>query len=229
MTQNLPPWLTAPQVSTVTPLVAATPPQIMSLGVYVTSRYGGRILPALTTTTALILARVWNAQGAAGSWGDAALMIALASGATLYGIVSASKPHGDPVLTGVSFAAGGSFALLGAAAYTASPALALILWLVATALVYAVSTRHWRTARASAEQRYHELQLAQVHRSADVQVAQLQGTTQAQALAYGLLLAQAIEQRQIVNPQTFQAAMLAEAGLPQLAPAATTTKENTER
>ncbi|MFI9332950.1 hypothetical protein ACIGZJ_36120 [Kitasatospora sp. NPDC052868] len=217
--QQLPAWLSPTPAPTVTPLVPAQPPQIMSLGAYAASRYGGRLFPALTTTTALILARVWNAQGAAGSWGDAALMIALASGATLYGIVSASKTHGDPILTAAAFGAGGSFALLGVAAYTESPALALIMWLVATAMVYALSARHWRAAAERAEQRYHELQMAQVHRFADVQVAQIQGNAQAQALAYGLMLAQAIEDRRAVDPATFQASLLIGAGLPQLAAA----------
>ncbi|WP_431684145.1 hypothetical protein [Kitasatospora sp. KL5] len=213
--QNLPVWSLPP--ATVTPLVPATPPQIQSVGWYLTSRYGGRVLPVTTTTTALILARVWNAQGAAGSWGDAALMIALAAGATFHGVVSAAKQHGHEVITAVAFAAAGALALIGVAAYTASLALALILWLVATALVYSVSARHWRAAREKAEERYHELQMAQVHRIADVQVAQIQGTTQAQALAYGLLLAQAIEQRQQVDPATFQPALLGVHALPQLA------------
>jgi len=222
MNQQHPAWFAAAQSPTVTPLVAAAPPQIMSLGWYLTSRYGGRIVPALSTTTALILARVWNAQGAASSVGDAALMIALAAGATLHGTISATKVHGGHVLTAVEFAAAGSFALIAPAAYTTSTALALILWLVATGLVYGMSNRHWRAARIAAEERQHELLMLQTDRIADVQVAAIQGQAQAQALAYGLLLAQAIEQRQALDPTSFQSAALVGSGLPQLAPASPT-------
>ncbi|WP_053651983.1 hypothetical protein [Streptomyces sp. XY431] len=214
MTQNLTSWQPGP---TITPLVPAQPPQIMSAGAYLASRYGGRIVPALSTSTALILARIWHTQGAAGSYGDAALMIALAAGSTLHGIISASKQNGHEVITAVAFAASGAFALVGVAAYTASWALAAIVWLVATVLVYSVSARHWRAASEHAEQRYHELQLTQVNRLADVQIAQVERDTTAQALAYGLALQAAIEQRQALDPRTFQLQAVAAAGLPQLA------------
>ncbi|MQS17940.1 hypothetical protein F7Q99_38565 [Streptomyces kaniharaensis] len=211
------------QPTTVTPLVPAQPPQIMSAGTYLVTRYGGRVAPFLSTTTALVLARIWHDQGAAGSWGDVALMLALSAGSTFHGVVSASKEHGHEVITAVAFAASGSFALIGVAAYTSSWALAAILWLVATVLVYSVTARHWRTARERAEARWHELQLTQVNRLADVETARLQATVQAQALTYGLMLAQAIDHRQTLDPATFQAAMLAGTGLPQLTPASTTT------
>ncbi|MQS17982.1 hypothetical protein F7Q99_38795 [Streptomyces kaniharaensis] len=65
--------------------------------------------------------------------------------------------------------------------------------------------------------------MTQVNRLADVETARLQATVQAQALTYGLMLAQAIDHRQTLDPATFQAAMLAGTGLPQLTPASTTT------
>jgi hypothetical protein len=150
-------------------------------------------------------------------------MAALAVGASVYGTVSAAKVNGDPTLTAVSFAAGGAFALTGVAAYTASPALACIMWLVSTGVVYAVSAGHWRRARERGEERRHELMMLQADRFADVQVAAIQSQTQAQALAMGLTLAAAIEARQQAGPG-FDAAALYQGGLPRLAEL-TTTKE----
>ncbi|MEU3574649.1 hypothetical protein AB0E96_40520 [Kitasatospora sp. NPDC036755] len=208
--------MTPYQPTTVTPLVPAQPPQIMSAGSYVATRYGSRLMPVLTTTTALILARIWHEQGAAGSWGDVALMIVLSGASSAHGMVSAAKENGSEIITAVAFAASGAFALVGVSAYTSSWALAALLWLVATALVYAVTARHWRVARERAEARWHELQLTQVNRLADVETARLQATVQAQALTYGLMLARAVEHREALDPATFQAAVLAGTGLPQL-------------
>ncbi|MFJ4851694.1 hypothetical protein [Streptomyces sp. NPDC088733] len=126
------------------------------------AQHAGKFVPAATTTTALILARIWHEQGAAGSWGDMALMIvlsaAMAGGAALSGLAK----HGDSITMATALTAAGAFLLVGPAAYTDSEALALIVWLVATVLVYAVTGRHWREDRRTREARTHELTLTRL-------------------------------------------------------------------
>lgn len=174
------------------------------------------MVPIITTSTALALARIWHEQGAAHSIGDMTLMIALALGSFGAACVSAIHPHGDHVTTAVGFTACGAFALAAPVAYTESWALSGLLWLVATVLVYATSARHWRAARKAREAREHELALARLASATTVATATLTRDTQAQALAYALTLTRAVEQRVQLDPTTYDPAALQRAGLPQL-------------
>jgi hypothetical protein len=111
-----------------------------------------RIAPAITTTTVLIAARAWNAEGAEHSIGAAVLMGAFALGSGGLGVVSAGALNSDPVITGMAFSGCGAFAVAGVAAYSDGLALPVLLWLLATAAVYGVCVRYWREdRRADAE------------------------------------------------------------------------------
>ncbi|MFG2176941.1 hypothetical protein ACGFMO_37205 [Streptomyces niveus] len=194
----------------------AVPPAPQHTGLSLLIAYSGRIVPVITTSTALILARLWHEQGAAHSVGNAALMVALAAGSFAAACVSAAHRNSDAVTTAVAFTASGAFAVIGPAAYTESWALSMLLWLVATVLVYVVSTRHWRTARQLREAREHELALARLDSATTVATAVLDRDGKAQALAYGLTLARAVEHRVQLDPKTYDPAALSQAGLPEL-------------
>ncbi|MBU3865546.1 hypothetical protein KN815_16110 [Streptomyces sp. 4503] len=194
----------------------APPPQVQHNGVTLLVAYSGRVVPVITTSTALALARIWHEQGAAHSIGDAALMVALSGGAFAAACVSAVHRNSEPVTTAVAFTAAGAFAAIGPAAYTESWALAALIWLVATVLVYLTSARHWRAARKAREDREHELALARLDSYTRIEGAHVQRDIRAQALAYGLMFAQAVEHREQLDPRTYDPAALREAGLPEL-------------
>lgn len=101
--------------------------------------------PVLATSTVLILARIWNANGAQHSIGDASVMGALAVGAAFAGRSLATGQNGDGTAASIGFTAAGAFATAGVAAYTDGLPLPLLLWAVATVLAYILATRHWRT------------------------------------------------------------------------------------
>jgi hypothetical protein len=100
--------------------------------------------PAIATTTVLALARIWNANGAEHSVGNAALMTVLSAGAAAAG-VAAGNSTGDSVLAGTAFAASGALAFAGVAGYADGLPLPLLLWSLATAGAYALAARYWRT------------------------------------------------------------------------------------
>ncbi|MEV7840568.1 hypothetical protein AB0O77_25585 [Streptomyces albidoflavus] len=191
-------------------------PQPQYDGLTLLIAYSGRIVPVITTSTALILARIWHEQGAAHSVGDMALMMALSAGSFAAACVSAAHRNSDAVTTAVAFTASGAFAVIGPAAYTESWALSMLLWLVATVLVYAVSSRHWRAVRQLREARDHELALARLTSATTVATAVIDRDAKAQALAYGFTLAAAVEHRARLDPITYDPAALSKAGLPEL-------------
>ncbi|GAA1377173.1 hypothetical protein ACFPK5_00415 [Streptomyces beijiangensis] len=194
----------------------APAPQVHHTGASLLIAYSGRLVPILTTTTALALARLWNEQGAAHSVGNMVLIVALSAGAFAAACVSAIHRNSDPVTTAVAFTASGAFAVIGPAAYTESWALSALLWLVATVLVYVTSSRHWRAARQARETREHELALARLTSATTVATAVIGRDAQAQALAYSLTLARAVEQRIQLDPHTYDPVTLTKAGLPEL-------------
>jgi hypothetical protein len=213
-----PPWYDAR-------LPPPQPPLVQHTGTSWLAAHAYRAVPALSTGTMLVLARIWHIQGADQSPGAVALMIALAGGAFAAAAISARGEHGDPLITATAFTASGAFGLAAPVAYTDSWALACLIWLIATVLVYALAARHWRAARALREARAHELALARLAHTAHVTVAHLQAHERAQALAYGLALHQALDQRHRLDPITYNPAALYQAGLPDL-PALGTQKEN---
>ncbi|MFM9735207.1 hypothetical protein [Streptomyces niveiscabiei] len=208
-----------PRDPTLAPYTAyplAPPPQVQHTGLTLAAAYSGRLVPVITTSTALALARIWHEQGAAHSVGNMALMIALSGGAFAAACVSAVHRNSDSVTTAVAFTASGAFALIGPAAYTESWALATLIWLVATVLVYLTSTRHWRAARTAREEREHELALARLASITHIETTRIDRDGEVQALAYGLMFAQAVEDRRRLDPATYDAAAVERAGLPQL-------------
>ncbi len=92
--------------------------------------------PAVATSTVLILARIWNANGAEHSVGDAWLMGTLAGAAALAGTVAATGRHGNGELTATAFATSGALAVAGVAAYAEPLAPALVLWAVAVSYTH---------------------------------------------------------------------------------------------
>ncbi|MGW6412171.1 hypothetical protein ACWF95_33960 [Streptomyces vinaceus] len=205
------------------------PAQAHHTGASLLVAYSGRLVPVVTTSTALALARIWHEQGAAGSTASAALMVALAAGSFGAATISADRRNGDPLLTAMAFTASGAFAVIGPAAYTESWALAALLWLVATVLAYITSARHWREAKAGREAREHELALTRLDSVTRIAGASIEHGTRAQALAYGLLMAQAIEDRRRIDPTTYDPAALQHAGLPALPQGQASLPMTTER
>src|SRR5262245_56759713 len=92
--------------------------------------------PALTTTTVLALARIWNANGAEHSIGNALLMTVLSAGAATAGACASVGHAGDSTIAGTAFAASGALAFAGVAGYTDGLPLPLLLWTLATAGAY---------------------------------------------------------------------------------------------
>lgn len=104
--------------------------------------------PAVATSTLLILGRIWNANGAEHSTGNAALMVVLATGAATAGaFAAAGHGGGDGVLAATAFTASGGLALAGVAGYADGLSLPLLLWVLATAVAYGIAARYWRTDR----------------------------------------------------------------------------------
>lgn len=110
-----------------------------------------KVAPVIGTSTVLILGRIWNANGAEHSAGNAALMVVLAAGAATAGaFAAAGHGGGDGVLAGTAFATSGALALAGVAGYADGWSLPILLWAVATAVAYGIAARYWRTDRRDA-------------------------------------------------------------------------------
>ncbi|MFJ2632721.1 hypothetical protein ACIO6U_12330 [Streptomyces sp. NPDC087422] len=183
-----------------------------------TASLAPKVVPALATSTVLILARIWNANGAQHSIGDASVMGVLAVGAAFAGNALARGENGEPVAAAVGFTAAGTFALAGVAAYTDALPLPLLLWSVATVLAYVLAYRHWRndkratTAydRATTDRRetQHHVETVEVIRArAAVETARAGGD-------YATALAAALTARATLPG--FDPAALTAAGLPEL-------------
>jgi hypothetical protein len=174
--------------------------------------------PALATTTVLALARIWNANGAQHSVGDASVMSVLAVGAAFAGNALARGESGEPVAAAVGFTAAGTFALAGVAAYTDGMPLPLLLWGIATVLGYVLAARTWRTdhratvayERATVDRRetQHHVETVEVIRArASVETARAGGD-------YATALAAALTARATLPG--YDPAKLTAAGLPEL-------------
>ncbi|MFF3308998.1 hypothetical protein [Streptomyces sp. NPDC002952] len=174
--------------------------------------------PALATSTVLILGRVWNANGAEHSTGNAALMVVLAAGSATAGAFASAGRAGDPVIAGTAFASSGALALAGVAGYTDGLPLPLLLWAVATAVAYGLAARYWRTDRREhiAHERHtidrrethaHVERVEALRAGAQIEVART-GAAYAEQLASALITRAALPG---FNPQA-----LTNAGLPEL-------------
>ncbi|MER7573035.1 hypothetical protein [Streptomyces sp. NPDC126514] len=172
--------------------------------------------PAIATTTVLALARIWNANGAEHSVGNAALMTALSLGAAAAG-VAAGNATGDSVLVGTAFAASGALAFAGVAGYADGLPLPLLLWSLATAGAYGLAARYWRRDRRDTVA--HERQTSERREEyAHIErVETLRATTQIEVArtgaAYADQLAQALVTRATLpgfDPKALEAAGLPE-------------------
>jgi hypothetical protein len=176
--------------------------------------------PVIATSTVLILARIWNANGAEHSIGDASVMGLLAAGAAFAGNALATGEHGESTAAAVGFTAAGTLALAGVAAYTDGLPLPLLLWSVATVLSYVLAHRHWRTDRrertayerateARRETHQHVETVEVIRARAQVETARAGGE-------YATALAAALTARATLPG--FDPAALSKAGLPELPP-----------
>ncbi|RXS83781.1 hypothetical protein EST92_13015 [Streptomyces sp. TM32] len=183
--------------------------------------------PAIATSTVLILARIWNANGAEHSVGDAVLMTALSLGAAVAGALASVGHAGDGVIAGTAFATSGALALAGVAGYADGLSLPLLLWALSTAAAYGLAARHWRTDRREAaahdrhigerrEEYAHVERVEAMRAGAQIEVAR-------EGAAYATALAQAITARSALPG--FNSAELTRAGLPEL-PIIEITKEH---
>ncbi|MEU8715795.1 hypothetical protein [Streptomyces sp. NPDC048663] len=174
--------------------------------------------PALATTTVLALARIWNANGAEHSVGNAVLMTALSLAAAGAGACASIGRAGDPVIAGTAFAASGSLALAGVAGYADGMSLPLLLWALATTGAYALATRYWRTERRERlahdrhvsdrrEERAHVERVETLRATAQIEVAR-SGAAYAEQLAAALVARAALP--------GFDPTALEHTGLPQL-------------
>lgn len=163
--------ITAPYLPSVEPL-----PPVKSAARMLWEHFG-RIAPGLVTTAATALAWGWHEQLPDGSTQPLWISGALAALATAAGTVSAAKQHGEAETTRMAFAAGGTLALLGVAAWTPIWSLRALLWLVSTAAVYAVCAPLWRGDRRLEREQRHERVMAETEGRTQVALALVEGQT----------------------------------------------------
>lgn len=176
--------------------------------------------PALATSTVLILARIWNANGAEHSLGNAVLMTALALAAAAAGVFASIGIAGDRVIAGTAFATAGALAFTGIAGYADGLSLPLLLWVLATVAAYGLAARYWRTdRRATVAHQRHIGERREEHAHIE-RIEALKAGTQIEvarsSAAYAEQLATALLTRAALPG--FDPQALTDAGLPQLAP-----------
>ncbi|MFD0305081.1 hypothetical protein [Streptomyces sp. NPDC127119] len=174
--------------------------------------------PVLATSTVLILARIWNANGAEHSLGNAVLMTALSLAAAAAGACASVGRAGDPVIAGTAFATSGGLALAGVAGYTDGLSLPLLLWVLATAVTYGLAARYWRDdRRTSVAFERHVSDRREEHAHIE-RVETIRGTTRIEVArtgaAYAEQLAAALTARAMLPG--FDPTALDAAGLPEL-------------
>ncbi|MFE9224592.1 hypothetical protein ACFYM3_08150 [Streptomyces massasporeus] len=183
--------------------------------------------PALATSTVLILGRIWNANGAEHSTGNAALMVVLAAGAATAGAFASAGRAGDPVIAGTAFASSGALALAGVAGYSDGMSLPLLLWAIATAVAYGLAARYWRTDRRDTIAHHRHLEARRTEHGHVERVEALRAGAQIEVAregaAYAEALAQALTARAALPG--FDPAELTKAGLPEL-PTVAITRED---
>ncbi|MDU8994511.1 hypothetical protein [Streptomyces mirabilis] len=185
-----------------------------------------KVAPAVATSTVLILARIWNANGAEHSVGNAVLMTALSLAAGAAGVCASIGRAGDPVIAGTAFAASGGLALAGVAGYADGLSLPLLLWVLATAIAYGLAARYWRTDRRDTLAYERHVSDRREERAHIERVETIRGTTQIEVARTGAAYAEQLAQALITRAALpgFDPKALETAGLPQL-PAADTFQE----
>ncbi|WP_327125669.1 hypothetical protein [Streptomyces sp. NBC_01727] len=178
-----------------------------------------KVAPAVATSTVLILGRIWNANGAEHSVGNAALMVVLAAGAATAGAFAASgRGGGDGVLAATAFTTSGGLALAGVAGYADGLSLPLLLWVLATAVAYGIAARYWRTDRRANVAYERQTTVRREDHAHIERVELLRSRTQLEvareSVAYADALAQALTARAALPG--FDPQALTRAGLPEL-------------
>ncbi|MET7715866.1 hypothetical protein [Streptomyces sp. NPDC005407] len=179
-----------------------------------------KVAPAVATSTLLILGRIWNANGAEHSVGNATLMVVLATGAAVAGGFASAGRRGDSVIAGTAFTTSGGLALAGVAGYADGLSLPLLLWALATAVAYGLAARYWRTDRRESiahhravserrEEHSHIERVEALRAGAQIEVAR-------EGAAYATALAQALTARAALPG--FDPVQLTRGGLPELPP-----------
>lgn len=186
-----------------------------------------KVAPALATSTVLILGRIWNANGAEHSVGNAALMVVLAAGAASAGAFASAGRAGDPVIAGTAFAASGGLALAGVAGYADGLPLPLLLWVLATATAYGIAARYWRTDRRDTVAYDRQTTVRREEHGHVERVEALRAGAQIEAARAGAAYAEQLATALITRATLpgYDPAALTRAGLPEL-PTANTTKED---
>ncbi|MGJ5832805.1 hypothetical protein [Streptomyces ossamyceticus] len=174
--------------------------------------------PAIATSTVLILARIWNANGAEHSLGNAALMTVLSLGAAAAGACASLGRSGDGVLAGTAFAASGGLALAGVAGYADGISLPLLLWALATAITYGLAARYWRTDRRDTVAYERHVSDRREERAHIERVETLRATTQIEVARTGAAYAEQLAQALVTRATLpgFDLTALETAGLPEL-------------
>ena len=174
--------------------------------------------PALATTTVLALARIWNANGAEHSVGNAVLMTALSIGAAAAGACASVGYAGDSTIAGTAFAASGALAFAGVAGYADGLPLPLLLWSVATAGAYALAARYWRTDRRDRVAHERHVSDRREERAHVERVETIRGTTQIEVARTGAAYAEQLAQALVTRAALpgFDPSVLEAAGLPEL-------------
>ncbi|MFF7931831.1 hypothetical protein [Streptomyces sp. NPDC007940] len=174
--------------------------------------------PALATSTVLILARIWNANGAEHSVGNAVLMTALSLAAAAAGACASVGRAGDSVIAGTAFAAAGGLALAGVAGYADGISLPLLLWVLATAIAYGLAARYWRTDRRERVAYERHVSDRREERAHVERVETIRGTTQIEVARSGAAYAEQLAQALITRAALpgFDPTAVETAGLPEL-------------
>lgn len=174
--------------------------------------------PAVATSTVLILARIWNANGAEHSVGNAVLMTALSLAAAAAGACASVGHAGDPVIAGTAFAASGALAFAGVAGYADGLPLPLLLWSVATASAYGLAARYWRRDRRDTVAYERHVSDRREERAHIERVETIRGTTQIEVARTGTAYAEQLAQALVTRAALpgFDPRALESAGLPEL-------------
>lgn len=186
--------------------------------------------PAVATSTVLILGRIWNANGAQHSVGNAALMVVLSAGAATAGAFASAGRAGDPVIAGTAFATSGALALAGVAGYADGMLLPLLLWAVATAVAYGLAARYWRTDRRDTLAHERHMSEQRTEHAHVERVEALRSRAQIETARAGAAYAESLAAALITRATLpgYDARTVEAAGLPQLpAPHASATSPQT--
>ncbi|MGY1499807.1 hypothetical protein ACW4TU_25055 [Streptomyces sp. QTS52] len=167
----------------------------------------------------LALARIWNANGAEHSVGNAVLMTALSLAAAAAGACASVGRSGDSTVAGTAFAASGALAFAGVAGYADGLPLPLLLWSVATAGAYGLAARYWRRDRRDTVAYERHVNERREERAHIERVESLRAVTQVEVARTGAAYAEQLAQALVARAALpgFDPKALEVAGLPELA------------